>query len=80
MDNNTITTDNRIAQYQEQLGQAIQLEKDWIACGMPSLLSSADACHLSRDFDVRPDGAWLWNHDLKVTRFELAYHITTNHD
>jgi len=72
----TTTTDQHHAWVQ----QAIQLEKDWIDCGMPSKISTADACAISRDFDVRPDGRWVWDHDLKVTRFELAYHITTNHD
>jgi len=76
---NTTTTD-RIARYQSLLYQAEQLDADWIDVGMPDTLSSADACQISRWFDVRPDGEWIWNHDLKVTRFDLAYYITTNRD
>ena len=83
---NTATTTTYLSntpeaiQHRAWMQEAIQLEKDWIDCEMPSKISTADACTISRDFDVRPDGRWIWDHERMVTRFELAYHITTNRD
>jgi len=81
MNNNTNTTNTNdiIKQHEIWVQEAIILELKWIDGGrIPAVMSQTDAWNHSNRYGVEPAGRWVSAPSHRVTRFELAYHITTN--
>jgi|DEB0MinimDraft_6_1074348.scaffolds.fasta_scaffold77742_2 hypothetical protein len=66
-------------QHEFALQQAINLELRWIDGGrIPAVMNQYDAQNFSKQFGVAPAGRWIWGYCGKISRFELAYHVTTH--
>ena len=68
-------------QHEFSVRQAINLELRWIDGGrIPAVMDQYDAQIFSNQFGVAPAGRWISGYCGKISRFELAYHVTTNGD